>query len=409
MNRTILIAISIMLAFNLFAVYVSETKAEYVIHYLDLPSDSIPMGMIYDNSSTVYVALLWSCQLAVVNTSSLTYELYDIPSWYEGFNGPMPFQLAIDSDGNVWISIRSFRSNPSHYPEDYFHNLVKFVVESRTFEFVSLSVTHGSGTVLYYDNFIWCYGFNDIADYLLKIDSSTNQVVNAYPLSCGYLCYMYGLEDCLWMSDITEGNVYVFNITSNSVVNIISDLDRPLGITSDGNNVFVAENSRNVDVNGAIAKINKTTGQIIERIETEIIANEGPYCVMFDQYSNLWWTDNSFHIGVINTVKTEVFLGKPYCYFMVEIPSNTVWFSCVGSAHIGMVNAPLDMQIDMKILDLNGDGLIDYNDISRVCRAYGSVPEEPRWDADADFNVDNIIDYRDISMVARYFGKKTQL
>lgn len=55
--------------------------------------------------------------------------------------------------------------------------------------------------------------------------------------------------------------------------------------------------------------------------------------------------------------------------------------------------------------DINGDGIVDYADISIVCRAYGSYPGHPRWDKRADINGDEFVDYADIGICARNYGK----
>jgi hypothetical protein len=389
------------------------------IAYLDLPPNSLPMGILFDNNRTVYVALFWTGQLAVIDTILKTVvHIYDIPSWYEGFIGPNPFQLARDTDGNIWISVRDFRITPSgELPQDYWHHLVKFIVKENTFQFIQLPVKHGGQAISFYNGYIWYGGFNVSNSfnsyYLLKIDSFTNQVVDVYYLgtqdgNSQNFVYIYGLDDCLWISDRTS-KVYVFNTTLGKITNIINGLDAPLGITSDGNYLYIAENSQSMSSMGTIAKIDKVSCTIVERIETALVREGGPYYVMFDRYNNLWWTDNSEHIGVISPVGSKVYSSKPYCYFMTEIPGNTVWFSAVGSAHVGIVSVPADMRIDVHELDLNNDGIIDYVDISRVCKAFGSTPGKPRWDVEADFNGDGIIDYNDISMIARCFGKKTEL
>ncbi|MEM2779874.1 MAG: PKD domain-containing protein [Candidatus Bathyarchaeia archaeon] len=59
----------------------------------------------------------------------------------------------------------------------------------------------------------------------------------------------------------------------------------------------------------------------------------------------------------------------------------------------------------LLIGDLNGDGIVDYADISIVCRAYGSYPGHPRWDERADINGDEFVDYADIGICARNYGK----
>jgi len=71
-----------------------------------------------------------------------------------------------------------------------------------------------------------------------------------------------------------------------------------------------------------------------------------------------------------------------------------------------MDNTYTDGTIKIKIMgDVNGDGVVDISDIGLVGRAFGSNPDNPRWNPEADLNLDNVIDVRDISKAARNFGK----
>jgi hypothetical protein len=55
--------------------------------------------------------------------------------------------------------------------------------------------------------------------------------------------------------------------------------------------------------------------------------------------------------------------------------------------------------------DVTLDGFSDGRDISKVSRCFGTIPGDPRWNADCDVNNDGSADGRDISIVARHFGE----
>ena len=57
--------------------------------------------------------------------------------------------------------------------------------------------------------------------------------------------------------------------------------------------------------------------------------------------------------------------------------------------------------------DINGDFKVDYNDLFRLAKAYGSSKGEPNWDPRADFNYDGTINYQDLFILARNYGKET--
>ena len=54
--------------------------------------------------------------------------------------------------------------------------------------------------------------------------------------------------------------------------------------------------------------------------------------------------------------------------------------------------------------DLNDDGVVDINDLTRVKDAYGAIPGDPRWDATSDITKDDIIDIYDLAIVGRDYG-----
>lgn len=55
--------------------------------------------------------------------------------------------------------------------------------------------------------------------------------------------------------------------------------------------------------------------------------------------------------------------------------------------------------------DLDANGEINIIDIAIAARAYGSTPEEPNWNENADINKDGIINILDIALIAKDFGE----
>jgi hypothetical protein len=69
-----------------------------------------------------------------------------------------------------------------------------------------------------------------------------------------------------------------------------------------------------------------------------------------------------------------------------------------------ILQSPFVVQVRM-IGDLNGDGIIDIEDIAEAARAFGTVPGDRRWNSYADLDRDGKIDGMDLVMVAKNFGK----
>jgi len=55
--------------------------------------------------------------------------------------------------------------------------------------------------------------------------------------------------------------------------------------------------------------------------------------------------------------------------------------------------------------DINGDNIVDINDMAATALAFGSTSDQPRWNAQADTNHDGIIDVFDLIIVAIHFGE----
>jgi hypothetical protein len=55
--------------------------------------------------------------------------------------------------------------------------------------------------------------------------------------------------------------------------------------------------------------------------------------------------------------------------------------------------------------DINFDGRVDMKDIGIAGRAFGSYPDNPRWNPLSDENEDGKIDIMDIALTARNFGR----
>jgi len=407
MNKSIIFLFSLLLVSQFIVSVQSPTSDD--IKYLELPSNSIPMGIAYNpKNNMTYVALNWGSavygngEIAEINTTSRTYILYELESWHLDYKYPMPFAVAIDGDGNVWVTIRSFKNTPNQHPLDMLWCIVKFNIESKTIEYIPLSLPslRGSETVTFYNDYIWTMN----KEYLTKIDYITNTIEGCWNVSfSGYFAIGDNYSnDSLWFSSITNNVVCMFNTTTNTVEEIINGFDRPLGVAVDKDYVYVAENHIKEPyepiVNGTIARIDKTIYTVDRIVTNSIITNEGPYSVLKDSYGNLWWTDNSNNIGVFSLIENLTLnaIGS-YCYFMTEVPNSSIWFSCVGSAHIGEITGP-------KTPDVNSDGKVSIADIVITISAFGSEPESETWNSSADVNSDNRVSITDIVIVINYFG-----
>jgi streptogramin lyase len=368
--------------------YAGSITTNGSITYLSLPSNSLPMGILYDNKTNkVWVALYWNRSIAVIDVPTKAITIYPMP-WKvdDNYYGPLPWTLALTPDGCVWFSIRGYMVTPNQHPY-YRPYLGKLNLTDNTVYIYYIPAGSGSD-IKFYDNYIWY-----LTSCLLKIDYATEEIVESY--AGGFYGFMAPDGDSLWISSVTGNFVTRFNTITKTFDLNLTGFDRPLGLYVDSQFLYVAENSRNVGAMGTIAKVNKTSLQIT-RINTAIITNEGPYHVFKDSFGYLWFTDNSNHMGIAGGLVYKSI--SPYCYFMTEVPGGSIWFSAVGSAHVGMKDTGT-----LGKTDINRDGKVDAKDIGAVCKQFGkNVPPAP---SECDVNNDGKVDARDIGMVCRNFGK----
>jgi len=421
MNRISVICILILLFITLFANNVKVISAETMpktefsitpesysggttvvegITYLELPSDSSPMGIVYDNlTKVVWVALngkywVYNGSIAKIDVASKNCIIYTLP-WDvgQGYRYPKPWTIAIDGDGNLWITIRNYLNTPDHPPSTVPY-LAKFNTTSKDFTMIWIPTELAGGSdITYYQNYIWYMSPNALA----KINYTTNTVVESHIKNFYGEGYLKADKGCIWMTSVMGNFTTRFNMTSKNFDVNLTGFDRPLGIEVDSDFVYVAENSGTTGKMGTIAKINKADFTV-SRINTTLITREGPYHVHKDSDGNLWWTDNSGHVGYFETtgiLTTKNAIG-PCCYFMTDVLNSSVWFSCVGSAHIGIPKRVVEHDIDR-------DGDIDQFDYWAFCGAFIDYYEIHVLDERCDFDVDLDIDAHDFWSVCGAF------
>jgi hypothetical protein len=303
------------------------------IEYLSLPSDSLPMGILYDlTKNKVWIALHWNGSIASIDVWSKDITIYPLPYHIdENFSGPMPWTLAIDPNNCIWFSIRSYKVTPNH-PPSYIPYLGKLDLTNNTIYIYYIPKDIGGGSdIRFYKDYIWYMTVWGLS----KINYTTGVLVKSYlrDFSDGF---MVSDGDCFWISSVEYNFVTRFNITSESFDVNLTGFDRPLGMFVDTTKIYVAENSNSKGKQESIAVIDKATLNISRIYTGVIITNEGTYHVYKSAFGNLWWSDNSGHVGCILLNGTKLIYNAPrYCYFMTEA-GNSIWFSAVGSAYIGV-------------------------------------------------------------------------
>jgi DNA-binding beta-propeller fold protein YncE len=300
------------------------------IKYLSLPSDSMPMGILYDSAKNkVWIALYLNSSIASVDVSTMNTTIYPLPYRVdENFSGPRPWTLTIDPDNCIWFSIKEYM-NP--HPSTQLPILGKLDLSNNTAYIYYLPVALTCGCdIKFYNDYIWY-----LTKYTLsKINYTTGELVESYMKDFYGDGYIAPDGDCLWLSSVQNNFVTRFNITSKNFDINLTGFNRPLGMYVDSTKLYVAENKYSGDE--TIAVVDKSTLNISRITTGAVITHQGVYHVYKSLEGNLWWSDNSGHVGSILLNGTKLVYDAPqYCYFMTEVPGNSIWFSAVVSAYVG--------------------------------------------------------------------------
>ena len=68
----------------------------------------------------------------------------------------------------------------------------------------------------------------------------------------------------------------------------------------------------------------------------------------------------------------------------------------------GKSEASVDRVLEMMVSDLNGDGVINQDDLNGVVKSLASSPGD---DSSADLNGDGTVDVSDLALVGMYYGR----
>jgi len=367
-----------LITFLTFTLTISQiVRAQIAVDYLDLPEHTMPMGIVYDDDETIYIASYSRGSIFAINTTTKEYEEHFVRGVEDNSLGL--WVLTVDAYGYVWFTENSDKK------------IGRFIPATKTFREYATEGELPTG-ILYLDGNVW---FTN-APYLSKMNLSTKEITN---YEVGGLPYILSLDssgksdssDNIWVSDL-GGRIFKFDVSLEKITTEVSGFYRPLGISVHGDLVYVAENLRPADPlepipewftgNGTVAIYNITSTKIT-RINTSEITNEGPYMVYIDSYGSLWFTDNSAHTGVIgysevgvsgnttfiDTANNIYDVKGDHVYFLTQVKEK-VWFSGEGSpAFIAMVKAkpekiefelinPYEVSLDLDFYLEEGSNLV---------------------------------------------------
>ncbi len=112
----------------------------------------------------------------------------------------------------------------------------------------------------------------------------------------------------------------------------------------------------------------------------------------------VWDFGDGSSINATNSIVYHVF-SQPGNYSVTLTVTDSVGRTDTVSAIIQVYS------VAAKPWDVNGDGMVDIEDIYLVSLHYGLSPEDPGWDPRCDVNKDDMVDIEDLYIVALHYGE----
>jgi hypothetical protein len=225
-----------------------------------------------------------------------------------------------------------------------------------------------------------------------------------------YQWYLNGLA----VQDATSGN-WTFTPTSAGSYTVYVEVDDSVGTqaTSNSANVTVNYILHDVALTNVTVPVSETyqgwevyQGWVVNVNVT--VANLGNATESF----TVTLSYNSTSVATLpvfdltpNSTQTLVFSWNT-----TNVPCGNYTIEAETALAPGEINVASNVLVDgtlkIKMIgDVNGDGVVNMNDIMTIVSAFGSYPGHPRWNPDCDLNQKGRVDLSDIVLALMNFGK----
>jgi hypothetical protein len=122
-------------------------------------------------------------------------------------------------------------------------------------------------------------------------------------------------------------------------------------------------------------------------------------------------------LGQNVSVQVKIYQAFNFAGYTFNLRFNASLLRCVGASSGSVFPAPSTHTIAVANNtagtiyvtsdpgDVNGDGIVNLQDLVLFARAYGSTPDDPRWNPQADVNRDGIVNLQDLVLLALNYNR----
>jgi len=140
------------------------------------------------------------------------------------------------------------------------------------------------------------------------------------------------------------------------------------------------------------------------------VANYGGQYETFNV--TLYYDSTEISTKIVKDLAPTAMLNINFTWDTTQVPKGNYTLTAKAQPLLGEMNLADNTLAGGWIIetirgDVTGDYKVDINDIYKFGRAFGTTPEQIRWNPNCDLNNDGQINIQDIFYAARNFGKQT--
>jgi streptogramin lyase len=339
--------------------YTGSVISNGSIEYLSLPSDSLPMGILYDNdTNVVWVALYQNRSIAKINVTTKECELYQLP-----YAVTVPYLQIVTLNGkriilNVIEDARVREAFPdTNYGNDSYLSVLRFGVGERSFlkfDISKISEDISSATLNLY---------------VKEFDNTVNRIYEV-----NKVIEDWSESSITWNNQPNIAKEFQVNVSAPASIGWFSiDVTLIVNNALELNETTVSFRIKDSDETGCPC----TYTYFCSKEDVSVYKGPKPWTLTITPDGNIWFSIKCYmtqiplgndipSMGMLDTTNNIV-----YIYYLpitlglgcdIKFSNNYIWF--LGSHGFAKINYITKEVIEIYAFDLNGDGFMEVDSYS---------------------------------------------